>query len=38
MHYTLQRIDLNDNSLGDEGIMYLSSALKMCSFLNAIVN
>ena len=33
----LKKIDLSDNKLEDDGVIYLSISLKMCGFLETLV-
>lgn len=34
----LKKLDVSDNNLEDEGLIYLSVSLKSCSFLETLVN
>lgn len=33
----IQNIDLSDNQLQDEGVLYLSMPLRLCTILNSLV-
>jgi len=34
----IQKLDISDNNLEDEGTIYISVALKSCSYLETLVN
>lgn len=35
---SLENIDVSDNNMGDDGIMFISVAIKTCKLLKSLVN